>query len=294
MALPLPNPALVLRLRRNGIVNPIYTIQEAKRAGLALDIACAMLFRESAGGHNVWGHDEVPRGFPIGGNVTESSYRTYKRLRVEHGNRHMQGCGPTQLTYYTFQDRADKYGGCQKPRYNLRVGFETLAGLIHAHGLHAGVAAYNGSGAAAQNYADAVISSSKRWAVIIKGTATAPAHPVVKTANGVQLVRLNRAFCFNGKEILVALKFVDRMEAWLHRHPHLKAYSGYRTANAATRSDHKCGFALDIVPDSTNEIGKQRTEAALEDARRIGCPYVEPIVWTATNKHGHASFGRCG
>lgn len=54
---------------------------------------------------------------------TEANYREYVRNRTQCG---MQGVGPTQLTYYTFQDRADQLGGCWRPEINIRVGFESL------------------------------------------------------------------------------------------------------------------------------------------------------------------------
>src|ERR687894_390055 len=108
------------RLRAGGILAPRMVVEEAKRAGLRLDYACAMLQKESGGGSNVFGHD--PTIFVGAGKVTKAKYLDYKRRRVASGNRLMQGVGPTQLTYYTLQDRADAQGGCWKPRINMRVG----------------------------------------------------------------------------------------------------------------------------------------------------------------------------
>lgn len=291
--LPLPNPALVLRLRRNGIANPIYTIREAKRAGLPLDIACAMLGQESAGGHNVWGHDPVPPGFPVGGTVTKRGYLDYKQRRVQGGNRHMQGCGPTQLTYFSYQDRADSYGGCWHPRYNLRVGFSLLRDLIHRYGLHAGIADYNGSGSRAQAYADSVLASARRWAPIVKVATARTIEQVPHPEGKGTLALLPRSYCFNGKQIMVAVEMHDRMEAFMARHPYLRAYSGYRNTDAAAESDHRCAYALDLVPLTTDMAGKAELTAGLKDASESGY-YADSMVWTATQKHGHVSFGRCG
>lgn len=141
---------VVERLRAGGILNPQMVVAEAKRAGLRLDYACAMLQKESGGGSNVFGHD--PTIFVGAGTVTKAKYMDYKRRRVASGNRLMQGVGPTQLTYYTLQDRADAQGGCWKPRINMRVGFKHLADHISRYGEADGARRYNGSGPAAVAY----------------------------------------------------------------------------------------------------------------------------------------------
>jgi hypothetical protein len=54
------SPATLLlarRLKRAGIVNPLWTIKAAKVAGLRLALACAVLEQESGGGRNMFGHD---------------------------------------------------------------------------------------------------------------------------------------------------------------------------------------------------------------------------------------------
>ena len=99
------------RLRAGGIVDPDTTVAEAQRAGLPLKLACAMLEKESAGGHNVFGHDPHTI-FAGAGEVTEAKYREYKRKRVASGNKLMQGVGPCQLTWWSLQDAADAAGGC--------------------------------------------------------------------------------------------------------------------------------------------------------------------------------------
>jgi soluble lytic murein transglycosylase-like protein len=70
----------------------------------------------------------------------------------------MQGVGPLQLTWYEFQDRADARGGAWKPYINMDVGFEHLGQLIKSTGdLDQAVARYNGTGAAANDYARQVL-----------------------------------------------------------------------------------------------------------------------------------------
>jgi hypothetical protein len=151
--------------KRNGIVNPLVARQEARRVGLDFALACAVLEQESAGGHNIFGHD--PTIWAGGGEVTESKYLAYKHQRQASGNRLMQGVGPMQLTWWSTQDRADAYGGCWNVRFNMRVGFETLASNVHRYGLWSGVRAYNGSGPAADNYANTVMARYKKWQGIL-------------------------------------------------------------------------------------------------------------------------------
>ena len=148
-------------MQRHGIRNPNIVYEEAVRARLPLNLACALLDQETGGGANVFGHDPT---ICIGwGAVTWLKYAAYKSRRLASRNRLMQGVGPCQLTWYATQDEADREGGCWRPRFNMRVGFRHLAFNIRRYGLHAGIAAYNGSGAAAQRYADTVIARSATW-----------------------------------------------------------------------------------------------------------------------------------
>lgn len=148
-------------MEKHGIKYPTWTQRAAREAGLPLSIACALLEQESGGGHNVFGHDPV-RGDQIrGGKVTREKYRKYKRLRkAGYG---MQGVGPMQLTWYEFQDRADRIGGCWKPYPNMKVGFSIAADLIKRKGRVRGLAAYNGSGFAAWRYSRQVRRRAKVW-----------------------------------------------------------------------------------------------------------------------------------
>lgn len=165
-----PKPATPIeatRAKRHGIVIADVAYDEAKRAGLEFAVACAILMRESSGGNNVFGHD--PTIFVGAGAVTKEKYAAYKAARVKAGNRLMQGVGPVQLTYFGYQDQADAQGGCWDPRFNCRIGFQALAGNIKAHGLRDGIRRYNGSGPAAEAYADAVVAAAGNWRKILAG-----------------------------------------------------------------------------------------------------------------------------
>lgn len=151
----------VLLMRLHGILNPEIVYEEAVRTRLPLDLAAALLDQESGGGQNVFGHDPT---ICVGwGAVTWLKYASYKTRRRMSGNRLMQGVGPCQLTWWATQDEADREGGCWQPRFNMRVGFRHLAFNIRRYGLHAGIAAYNGSGPAAQHYADSVLNRAAIW-----------------------------------------------------------------------------------------------------------------------------------
>ena len=55
------------------------------------------------------------------------------------------------------QDEADALGGCWRAYVNIVVGFKHLKAAIARDGITAGIAAYNGSGPAAQAYAKSVL-----------------------------------------------------------------------------------------------------------------------------------------
>jgi hypothetical protein len=75
----------------------------------------------------------------------------------------MQGVGPMQLTWYEFQDDADRLGGCWVAANNIRVGLTLLGKLIVNHGTRMGVARYNGTGPQANRYATEVLEKQEKW-----------------------------------------------------------------------------------------------------------------------------------
>jgi hypothetical protein len=162
--------ALARAIHANGGRFEGVVVREARRAGIPVALACAVLEKET-GFRNVFGHDAVrnPVKSPPGGllAVTEENYRQYLAHRRRGlGN---QGVGPMQLTSAFLQDRADQLGGCWQPGANIRVGLEFLAGNIRRLGLRAGVVAYNGSGPAAQRYGDDVLARARRWDRCLRG-----------------------------------------------------------------------------------------------------------------------------
>jgi hypothetical protein len=130
---------------------------------LPLSYALALVEKESAFA-NVFGHDPVRN--PIkGGRVTRARYLAYKAYRrAGYG---MQGVGPVQLTWYGFQDEADRIGGCHKPYPSLCVGFSNLRAKINQLGKEKGAAAYNGTGEAASAYGRDWLARQEKWHKVV-------------------------------------------------------------------------------------------------------------------------------
>jgi hypothetical protein len=153
-------------LVKHGILMPKRCIVACEATGLPLALGGSILMQESGGGRNVWGHDptifiggfDKKNNVNHGPNVDEAGYKAYLAQRGPKGAGGMQGVGPVQLTYYSFQDEADALGGCWDALNNMKVGFGHLAASIKRNGMRAGIVAYNGSGSAAERYADTVIA----------------------------------------------------------------------------------------------------------------------------------------
>lgn len=149
-----------------GMKGSLRLLMEARSAGLSQSLALALREQESGlkGDGNVFGHD--PSGNHVGaGKVTKSKYLAYRKQRGPTGKGGMQGVGPLQLTYYSFQDEADRLGGCWLARWNYCVGFRHLAHLIAMYGSERrALGVYNG-GATKPNYdyADSVLARKKKW-----------------------------------------------------------------------------------------------------------------------------------
>jgi peptidoglycan hydrolase-like protein with peptidoglycan-binding domain len=185
---------LIDHLRAGGIVAPRIAVREAKRAGLPLELACALLEKESTGGRNVYGHD--PSIFSGAGKVTRENYARYKRQRLASRNRSMQGVGPCQLTWWEFQDAADAAGGCWRPATNMRTGFSHLAALVKRYGESDGARRYNGTGADAEAYSRDLLVRARKWEGIIDGhappAARRPRRAVRRGDSGAHVRKLTR------------------------------------------------------------------------------------------------------
>lgn len=180
-ASPPPAPAERSRaqvLADNGILRAAEVVELADATGLELAAACAMLEKESSGGHNVWGRDGTNTGdyYVKGAEVTRAAYEAWKPHRKELGS---QGVGPTQLTYGPFQDQADAQGGCWDWRTNIAVGFGILAGDIKSRGVRLAFRTYNGGPnptgqnlIAAENYATDAMNRYNTWRARLANATT--------------------------------------------------------------------------------------------------------------------------
>lgn len=195
--------SLVDTLNAWGIIGASDVVTVASAGGLPLAAACALLDKESGGGANVWGHDNVtvaPGTYVKGGPVTELNYRAY-RVAWATGRAGQQGCGPTQLTAVAYQDQADALGGCWVPLANLRVGFGLLAGYAARWGLPDAFRAYNGgagnrvhgTNVNADNYSDGAMALYDTWTTRLGTEADMPItdQEVQKIATSTVALLLN-------------------------------------------------------------------------------------------------------
>lgn len=114
-------------------------IEEASRAGLSVEAACALVEQESAG-RNVFGCDHGASG----DRPPYCHQRvTADRVRRLRSSGKMNGVGLTQLTWHTFVTQAQEMGGAHIPRYQMRVGFRLLAGYFSRYGEPDAWGAYN-------------------------------------------------------------------------------------------------------------------------------------------------------
>lgn len=147
-----------------------FVVEEARRAGLRLPLAAALV-QEESNYRNVFGKNRYgERTNPVlGGPVTEARYRSMRRALARGYGR--QGVGPTQLTSVELQDEADALGGAWVPRYNIRVGFRYLSSLIDRYGETQGLLVYNGD---APDYARRLQATARSWEDYLEGRSSRP------------------------------------------------------------------------------------------------------------------------
>jgi hypothetical protein len=135
------------------------------RTRIPLSVIAALVEQESTF-RNVWGCDPSPNGKTTGlchRRVTRRRYRSYREARGATGRGGMQGVGPAQLTWYEFQDAADKRGGCHRIVPNITVGAGLIWNYMQRYGRLTGLRMYNGNGPAAERYALQVNTRITKW-----------------------------------------------------------------------------------------------------------------------------------
>jgi hypothetical protein len=156
-------------------------VEEADRAGLALEMACAIVEQESYG-RNVLGCDQGRVG-----DRPPYCNQPVTRERVEHiiGPKKdfphgMNGIGPCQLTWWEFVLRAEALGGVHVPRWNTRVAFGDLAGMLGRYSVAEAVGRYNAGGnwrSVQGTYVASVLKRRDAWYARLKGVAAGPTNP---------------------------------------------------------------------------------------------------------------------
>ena len=153
----------LIDLELNGYGEVIF--REAQRAGLDLDLACALVEQESSG-RNIFGCDFGPEwtwsppfcGIPV--------TRERVQMLLEHvdDGGGSNGIGLTQLTYPPLILDAEEMGGAHLPRFQLRVGFRVLGGYLDRYSLRRAIGSYNGGESnPIFTYADEVLAKRREW-----------------------------------------------------------------------------------------------------------------------------------
>jgi len=174
-----PKPAgddrIAALIRRHGGRYEQEIIAASRATKVPVALLCAMIETET-GFQNVFGSDNVANPIKSRGRpflkVTKPLYQEY--LRNRRKGLGQQGVGPMQLTTGSYQDRADKLGGCWKPGPNIMVGAQVLVEKTRTvgGGVRNGVKAYNSWSEAGDHYADKLVMPRYRqWKERLGGSA---------------------------------------------------------------------------------------------------------------------------
>ena len=224
-------------------------VAEAKREGLALALALALVDQES-GFKNIFGCDLGPQETAPWCHQDVTKERVGALIKHVKAGGTSNGVGLTQLTSIGFIQQAQAAGGAHKPQAQCRVGFQLLHDLIERHGERAGIGAYNGGeGNPNLDYADSVLELKAKWQSRIGralggGDATAPGDAAVHReltlttpeTKGPDVKALQQAINARGRE----LPFTDaKLETDNEFGTHTAA-AAHRVAFALGLSDQEC------------------------------------------------------
>lgn len=147
-----------------GIANAADAVEAWSERGVPQLSDCLAMLENESGGRNVFGADPGGNALPrrwFDQPVTRFRYTIYK-LRRNMGFT-PNGVGPCQLTDVSEQKAAERAGGCWKPLHNMQVGFDLLHRLQLQLGRGEGFRQYNGSGPAADAYAQRALERAATW-----------------------------------------------------------------------------------------------------------------------------------
>jgi hypothetical protein len=227
-------------------------IAEAKREGLPLSLALALVDQESSF-RNIFGCDLGERDTVPWCHQDVTKERVGQLIRHVNAGGVSNGVGLTQLTSIGFIQQAQAEGGAHKASAQLRIGFRTLHDLIERHGERIGIGAFNGGEGNPQlDYADDVLELKAKWRGRIQralggGDASPPGDAAVHRdltlttpeTKGPDIKELQKSLNTRGRE----LPFTDVK---------LDTDSEYGTRSG--RAAHRVAFALGISDDECQQI----------------------------------------
>ena len=180
---------------REGFERPYLTVAAAKKADVSYATAAAHLAMETGNGKNIFGCDHGPGVAFCHEPVTKAKVQAL--LRSSRAN----GVGPLQLTFKPFVQEADDLGGAHRPYFNMLVGFRILKRNWEAngHNLRTAYRLYNGSGPAAERYADTAIRKRQEYVRKLERFLHDEASPTEKRVRQVQEDLLWLGFAQVGK-----------------------------------------------------------------------------------------------
>lgn len=149
------------KLKRHGVKRAKLVIREAHRAHLPVADALAMLEQETG----------IPQANVFGGDCSYGACHYHERVTARKvqdllGSPYSNGIGWTQVTYKPLIPDHLRHK-MHRPKYQMRVGFKVLAGLIRTYGVQGGHQRYNGSGAAAEEYGRVAVELRRKWQNIL-------------------------------------------------------------------------------------------------------------------------------
>jgi hypothetical protein len=158
---------LARRAKAAGASYSLRIILEARRAGLPISLAFAIVDQESAF-RNIFGCDKGV----LFCHQPVTHERVLKLIEDVQQGHMSNGVGLTQLTWIGFIKAAERLGGAHIVKNQLRIGFEVLAQNIDAFGIGGGLAAYNAGdphSAKGIRYAREVRAKQDKWHKVLMG-----------------------------------------------------------------------------------------------------------------------------
>jgi hypothetical protein len=147
------------RLKEEGFKHSFLLVAAAKKADIMPATAAALVNMETGDGTMIFGCDHGPGQAFCHEKVTKTKVQSLLASSLANG------VGATQLTFKPFVQEADSEGGAHRYYPNVLTGFRILRRNFDASGgnLRTAYRMYNGSGAAAEAYADRAMARREEY-----------------------------------------------------------------------------------------------------------------------------------